>query len=161
MVVIVDFRLASLKEIKPHEYGVRFVFGGLCTVFAGLIAKHFGPGVGGLFLAFPAIFPAAICLIESHEKEHKSKIGYDGTTRGRMAASLDSAGAALGCIGLAGFALTVYKLLPGRNACFVIALATIMWLLLVIGLWELRKRHYLIPRQRSAKQKCLSSDRNQ
>jgi len=151
MVVIVDFRLESLKEIKPHEYGVRFVFGGLCTVFAGLIAKYFGPAVGGLFLAFPAIFPAAICLIESHEKEHKFKIGNNGTTRGRMAASIDSAGSALGCIGLAGFALTVYKLLPGYNACFVIALATVVWLLLVIGLWGLRKRHYLIPRRKPVK----------
>jgi len=139
---MVEFRLASLKETKPHEYAIRFLFGGLCTALAGLIAKHFGPGIGGLFLAFPAIFPAAASLIESHEKERKARIGFDGTTRGRMAASLDSAGAALGCIGLCAFALTVYKWLPGRNAYLIISVATIEWLLLVVGSWELRKLLY-------------------
>jgi hypothetical protein len=32
----------------------------------GLIAARFGPVVGGLFLAFPAIFPASATLIEKH-----------------------------------------------------------------------------------------------
>jgi len=36
------------------------------TVIAGLIAFRFGPVVGGLFLAFPAIFPASATLIERH-----------------------------------------------------------------------------------------------
>src|SRR3984957_16087318 len=63
----VQLNLPSLKETKPHEYAVRFLFGGLCTVLAGLIAERFGPGIGGLFLAFPAIFPAGTSLIESHE----------------------------------------------------------------------------------------------
>ena len=34
-------------------------------------AKRYGPGVAGLFLAFPAIFPAGATLIEKHEKEKK------------------------------------------------------------------------------------------
>ena len=139
---MVEFKLASLKETKPHEYAIRFLFGGLCTALAGLIAKHFGPAVGGFFLAFPAIFPAAASLIESHEKERKAKIGSDGTTRGRMAASMDSAGAALGCIGLCAFAFTVYKWLPRHNACLIIAVAVIEWLLVAVGLWEFRKRLY-------------------
>ena len=29
--MIVQCRLAHLKGIKPHEYALRFVFGGLCT----------------------------------------------------------------------------------------------------------------------------------
>jgi hypothetical protein len=146
-----EFRLASLKETKPHEYAIRFLFGGLCTAVAGLIAKYFGPAIGGLFLAFPAIFPAAASLIESHEKERKARIGFDGTIRGRMAASLDSAGAALGCIGLCAFAFTVYKWLPGRNAYLIISVATVEWLLLVVGLWELRKRPYRRFRRRLAR----------
>lgn len=48
---------SSLKEIRPHEYAVRFIFGGLVTLITGLIAQHFGPSIAGLFLAFPAIFP--------------------------------------------------------------------------------------------------------
>jgi hypothetical protein len=33
--------------------------------YFGLLAKKFGSTVGGLFLAFPAIFPASATLIES------------------------------------------------------------------------------------------------
>jgi hypothetical protein len=75
--------LSSLRETKPHEYAMRFVFGGVCTVLAGLIAKRFGPTIGGLFLAFPAIFPAGASLIEDHEKKRKAEHGYDGTVRGQ------------------------------------------------------------------------------
>jgi Protein of unknown function (DUF3147) len=53
---------------------VRFLFGGICTVGAGLIARRYGPGIGGLFLAFPAIFPASATLIQTHEKEKKAQM---------------------------------------------------------------------------------------
>jgi hypothetical protein len=56
--MIVQAKLASVKHIALHEWAVRFLFGGAVCVAAGLIARRFGPGVGGLFLAFPAIFPA-------------------------------------------------------------------------------------------------------
>ena len=52
-----QLRFDSLKQTKPTEYVSRFVFGGLVTVLAGLVADHFGPVIGGLFLAFPGIFP--------------------------------------------------------------------------------------------------------
>ena len=86
----------------------------MATVLAGLIATHFGPGPGGLFLAFPAIFPATATLIEAHEKKRKAKTGHDGTNRGRMAASIDAAGASLACIGLAGFAVTLRLMLRAQ-----------------------------------------------
>jgi hypothetical protein len=47
--------LSTLGQTKWHDYAVRFLFGGLITVIAGIIAKKFGPGIGGLFLAFPAM----------------------------------------------------------------------------------------------------------
>ena len=99
--MMVQAKFGALKGIKPHEFALRFVFGGLVCVVAGLIAKSFGPGIGGLFLAFPAIFPAGASLVESHEKMHKARAGFDGTRRGRAVASIDAAGAAIGCIGLA------------------------------------------------------------
>jgi Protein of unknown function (DUF3147) len=136
---MVEARLSALKGIKPHEWAVRFVFGGLCTVVAGLIAKRFGPGVGGLFLAFPAIFPAGASLIEAHEKEHKARIGFDGTMRGRAAASVDAAGAAIGCIGLAGFAVVVWRGLERHNAYVVVGLAAVAWAVLSFGFWMARK----------------------
>jgi MFS family permease len=136
---VIDVKFSALRGTRPREYLIRFLFGGMATVLAGIIAKRFGPGVGGLFLAFPAIFPASVTLIESHEKERKAKIGQDGTIRGRMAASIDSAGAALGCVGLAGFALFLWRVLPGHNPWLVMLAAMIVWTALCIGLWRLRK----------------------
>jgi hypothetical protein len=134
----VKVNLSSLKDTKPHEYAIRFLFGGLATVAAGLIAKKFGPGIGGLFLAFPAIFPASASLIESHEKKRKAKVCSDGRNRGRMAASLDSQGASLGCIGLMTFALVLWGWLGDHNASLSIFIATIVWLVVSYGLWAVR-----------------------
>jgi hypothetical protein len=53
MRIKVDF--STLGQTKWRDYAVRFLFGGLITVIAGIIAKKFGPGIGGLFLAFPAM----------------------------------------------------------------------------------------------------------
>jgi hypothetical protein len=50
---------------------------------------------GGLFLAFPAIFPASATLIEQHERRRKQGTGGHGTLRGRRAAALDAAGASI------------------------------------------------------------------
>jgi Protein of unknown function (DUF3147) len=71
MIISVDF--SGLRKTKWHEYAVRFVFGGLMTVGAGLIVHRFGPEVGGLFLAFPAIFPASVTLVEKHETQNKKR----------------------------------------------------------------------------------------
>ena len=136
---MVGTKLSALKETKPHQYLVRFLFGGAATVLAGLVAKHYGPGLGGLFLAFPAIFPASVTLIESHEKERKAETGHDGSQRGHMAASIDSAGAALGCVGLMGFALVLWRMLPGQNPWLVIPIATVVWAVISVSLWEMRK----------------------
>jgi Protein of unknown function (DUF3147) len=78
----IEINWSSLKDTKPHEYAVRFLFGGLATVVAGLIARRYGPCIGGLFLSFPAIFPASATLIESHEKNRKAAIGSDGRFAG-------------------------------------------------------------------------------
>lgn len=136
---MISFHLAALKQTKAHQYGIRFLVGGLCTVAAGLIGKHFGPVIGGLFLAFPAIFPAGASLIESHEKENKRRIGANGALRGRLAASIDSAGAALGCIGLIGFAGTSWWLLTSYKATLAITIATLVWLFVALSLWLVRR----------------------
>jgi hypothetical protein len=69
----VTFRLSAIARIHWYEYASRFAFGGLATALAGVIAKEYGPSIGGLFLAFPAIFPASATLIEQHEKRKKQK----------------------------------------------------------------------------------------
>jgi hypothetical protein len=137
--MMIEAKLSSLKDVKPREYAVRFLFGGLCTVAAGLIAQRFGPGIGGLFLAFPAIFPAGASLLEKHEKEKKQKVGFDGTNRGRIAAGLDSAGAAVGCLGLIGFAVTLSAGLEGHSPQMIIGLAVVVWLAVSVSVWFLLK----------------------
>jgi Protein of unknown function (DUF3147) len=136
----IEVNWSSLKGTKPHEYAVRFVFGGLSTVAAALIAKHFGPGIGGLFLAFPAIFPASASLIESHEIERKAEVGSDGRNRGRLAASLDSQGASMGSIGLIGFAFVLWKWVSNHNALLMISAAAMTWLIIAYTLWVARAR---------------------
>jgi 4-hydroxybenzoate polyprenyltransferase len=135
----IEAKLASLKDTQPHQYALRFLFGGLCTVMAGLIAKRFGPGIGGLFLAFPAIFPAGASLIEDHEKRKKQKAHLDGTNRGRVVAGVDAAGTSLGCLGLTGFACVLWRWLPGHNSLLVILSATLVWSLISVTLWLLSK----------------------
>ena len=109
-----------LGDTKWYEYVVRFLFGGLITALAGIIAKKFGPEIGGLFLAFPAIFPASATLIEKHEKQEKERLGLKGAKRAADAVSVDAAGAAIGTIGLACFALLVWKAIPNHTTWLVL-----------------------------------------
>lgn len=103
----ISFNRGALAKTKWYEYLVRFAFGGAITVTAGILAKYFGSAFGGPFLAFPAIFPASATLVAKHETQKKKKAGIATSSRGRQAAALDAAGAALGRVALAGFALTV------------------------------------------------------
>jgi hypothetical protein len=131
---------SALREIKWYQYAIRFIFGGLITATTGLIAQHFGPIIGGLFLAFPAIFPASATLIEKHEKERKQKHGLSGTARAAQAVSIDAAGAASGTLGLAIFALVAWRLLPSHPAWLALIIAALSWLGASALFWELRKR---------------------
>jgi hypothetical protein len=131
--------LSALRQTKWHDYAVRFLFGGFITALAGIIAKKFGPGIGGLFLAFPAIFPASATLIEKHEKKKKESLGLNGSARGRIAASVDAAGSSIGSIGLFVFALVVWQFVQRDRAWIVLAGATLMWLAVSVAVWQTRK----------------------
>jgi uncharacterized membrane protein (GlpM family) len=129
-----------IGQTKWYEYAIRFLFGGLITAVAGVIAKKYGPGIGGLFLAFPAIFPASATLIEKHEKQKKEKNGLTGTRRGREAASIDAAGSAMGSVGLFVFALLVWQFAPRYSVGTVLTGATLAWLISSVLIWHARKR---------------------
>jgi hypothetical protein len=129
-----------IGQTRWHEYAIRFVFGGLITAIAGIIAKKFGPGIGGLFLAFPAIFPASATLIEKHDKQKKEGEGIQGTQRGREAASIDAAGSAMGSLGLLVFALLVWRLLSDHRSWIVLTGASLAWLAVSVLIWQIRKR---------------------
>jgi hypothetical protein len=137
MRIKVDF--STLEQTKWHDYAVRFLLGGVITAVAGIIGKKFGPGIGGLFLAFPAIFPASATLIEKTEKEKKESLGLNGTVRGRSAASIDAVGASIGSIGLFVFALAVWQFMPRERAWIVLGGATLLWLGVSVAVWRIRK----------------------
>lgn len=140
--MLVDVKLASLRSTKPHEYAIRFLFGGIVTTAAGVIAMRYGPVIGGLFLAFPAIFPASVTLIEKHERKKKQDAGFDGTRRGRIAAGIEAAGTSLGAVALILFAFILYRLLPGHNPALTLVAASLAWLTFSTLLWLLAKRRH-------------------
>jgi succinate-acetate transporter protein len=146
--MIIQFDFSALKKTKWYEYTVRFLFGGAMTVIAGMLATRYGPVFGGLFLAFPAIFPASATLIEKHEREKKERAGMLQTVRGQQAAALDARGAAMGSLGLAGFAFAVWKLAPIWTGPFTLFAALVAWLTLSIVIWRAR-RHRLFFRPRA------------
>jgi hypothetical protein len=132
--------LSSVKQAHWLQFAVRFVLGGAVTLCTGLVADHWGPVIGGLFLAFPAIFPASATLIERHETAKKRRAGIDCRRRGRKAAALDAAGAVLGGYALMCFGLVAWLALPGYSTALALLLAAIVWLVVAVGLWWLRRR---------------------
>jgi hypothetical protein len=131
--------LSVLKQTKWYEYALRFLFGGSITVATGLIAKRLGAAFGGLFLAFPAIFPASATLIEKHETDKKLRAGISKTVRGRQAAALDARGASLGSVGLASFAFTVGMLVMDWNAVWALLTGLAVWVVVSVLIWRFRK----------------------
>ena len=132
--------ISSIEASRWSDYGLRFLFGGIVTAVTGWIATRYGPVVAGVFLAFPAIFPAGATLIEKHEKQKKSKAGLDGRQRGRAVASIDAAGAATGTLGLIAFALLVWRFLPSHSSLLILAAAAVAWLAISMLAWWMRKR---------------------
>ncbi|MBR0821559.1 hypothetical protein [Bradyrhizobium liaoningense] len=137
--MLIELSSSALKRTRWYEYGIRFLLGGLATVFAGIMGARFGVSAGGLFLALPAIFCASATLIESHERRAKEKAGFSGRRRGQQAAALDAAGAGLGSIGLAAFAAVFYGMV---SASIVGAFATaiLAWAMVSVSAWWLRRK---------------------
>ena len=113
--------LDKLADVKPWEYAVRFAFGGVVTVITGLLAKHLGPVVAGMFLAFPAILPASLTLVKQHE--------------GRKKAADDARGARVGAVGLVAFAAVVMLTATSWSAAAVLVVATLAWLAVSLVVW--------------------------
>ena len=120
-------QLGGLRKTHWYEHLVRFVFGGLVTVATGLVAKHYGPDVGGLFLAFPAILPASLTLVKQHH--------------GRHDAAQAAAGSRLGALSLIGFGGAV-TMLAEKGALVSLCVATIVWACLSLLLWQLAYGEY-------------------
>lgn len=137
MIVRVSF--SSLGDSRWYEYVVRFLLGGAATVVTGLVGKWWGPAVGGLFLAFPAMLCASATLVQTHERRRKTEAGLTGDRRGADAAALDAAGAALGSVGLMAFATVVLR--TSASAPWIsLALASVAWAVAAGSCWWIYKR---------------------
>lgn len=66
--------VSAFGEIRWYEYGLRFLFGGAITVGTGLIAKRWGPELGGCSLPFPQSFPPAPPSSRKKKKRRKLKL---------------------------------------------------------------------------------------
>jgi Protein of unknown function (DUF3147) len=137
--MIPGVNFSALKDAHWKQFAVRFALGGAVTACTGLVAQHWGPVIGGLFLAFPAIFPASATLIERHQTEKKKRAGMEGSLRGRNAAALDAAGAVFGGCGLACFGCAAWLLLPRHSAAFALGLSGLIWLWVAVSLWWIRQ----------------------
>lgn len=138
--MIVRTHTATIRETKPYEYLIRFLFGGIVTALAGIIAKHYGPVIGGFFLTFPAIFPASATLVAKHEQMKKEQKGLPGLKRGREAAALEALGTTSGSIGLTVFAGVVWVCLGRGPAWLILFVATLLWIVASIAIWISRKK---------------------
>ena len=136
----IRLKFDSLKEIKPMEYVSRFAFGGLVTVLAGLVADHYGPVLGGLFLAFPGIFPAGVSLVEKHKTLRERAEGKLGVWSARGQASVEATGASVGTLGLMGFAVVLWQGLPTHNFLLMLFTATGTWIAVSSLFWWTRER---------------------
>ena len=92
----------KIRKVKARELAVRFAFGAAISVVAGLVSLATNSTAGGMFLAFPAILPATITLIERKE-------GMDQAVH-------DVQGAVLGALGLVVFAVVARMSLEGTGS---------------------------------------------
>jgi len=129
--MIVKAEFGRVRQIEWWEYLVRFLFGGIVTALTGLIAKEFGVVLGGLFLAFPGIFPASVTLVERHERTKG---------RGRKVSSVVAAGAVAGSIGLVAFGALAWCALPRLAEWQALLAAMIAWLAVSLLAWFIRFR---------------------
>ena len=135
----IQLNLSALAQSRWYEYLTRFVFGGIATALAGVIAEKWGPVPGGLFLAFPAIFPATATLIDNHQRKRKRGTAGAGHVSGRKAAALDAAGAACGAFGLMAFAVSVWKLTVVVPLWATLLVAVLAWSVVSICAWRIWK----------------------
>lgn len=143
--ITVDTRV--LKQTGWRQYALRFAMGGAVTVTAGLIAQYYGPVWGGLFLAFPAIFPATVTLVAQHERQRKARHGLQGIERGLDAAAANALGATLGSLGLFIFAMVACCLLAFGSGAWALLAATLAWSFVAGSAWLFWSRRQRRPKR--------------
>ncbi len=118
---LAGIHFSAIRHLPLRDLVIRFVFGAAISVVAGVISLVAGSEPGGLLLAFPAILPATLTLVEKEENE-------------RNAEDLD-VGSILGAVALGVFAVVIWQMVGHSSAPFVLALATLSWLVAAVVLY--------------------------
>lgn len=108
------FQPRKLRQVRPRDLALRFGFGALTSLLAGVITVVSNATAGGLFLAFPALLLAGLTLIEK--------------TEGPKKARQDTHGSIIGAIGLTAFAAVAATLLEHIDGGVVLVFAFIAWI---------------------------------
>jgi hypothetical protein len=116
--------LGELRKVKWPDLALRFAFGAAISVIAGVAGILLGKTVGGMLLAFPAILPATLTLLEKEE--------------GNRAAVRDVGGAIFGAIGLVVFAIAAAFLFERIAVGEVLLVSLAAWLATSIAFYVLR-----------------------
>lgn len=117
----ITLRPGKLREVRWRDFAIRFAFGAAVSLVAGLVAVLFGARAGGVWLAFPAILPAGLTLIERKEGRHQ--------------ADRDIRGAVLGAVGMIAFGVAVYVLVPLVGGLVAVLVALVVWVAVTLGLY--------------------------
>jgi hypothetical protein len=99
-----------------------------------------GAGGGRNVPAFPGILPAGVSLVEKHKTLRESEDGKMGVRSARAEAAVEATGASAGAVGLAAFAVVLWRGLPGHGLAAVLTVAFAAWALVGWLVWWLRER---------------------
>ena len=84
---VVGVHLGALRDLPASDLLVRFGFGAAISAVAGVVSVLAGSEPGGILLAFPAILPATLTLIEKEESERQAEDLDVGSILGAAACS--------------------------------------------------------------------------
>ena len=115
--------LRKLRDVHLHEYAIRFVLGVAVSVTAGILSNAVGTRFGGAFLAFPAILPAGLTLVQKKE--------------GTRTADRNAIGAVLGGVALIAFAGVGEFALGHVESYLAVALQLLTWMVVAFALYAL------------------------
>jgi hypothetical protein len=114
-------QVSKLGEVQAGDLLIRFAFGALISVVAGVVTLVWNPKVGGMFLAFPAILPATLTLIEKKDSKREAEENDEG--------------AILGSVAMFSFAATSVCALSALAAGLALGVATAAWIATAMALY--------------------------
>ncbi|HET9729850.1 MAG TPA: DUF3147 family protein [Acidimicrobiia bacterium] len=128
---IIAWQFENLRKIDARDLAIRFAFGAVVSMIASIMGLAFTPTVGGLFLAFPAILPASLTLLEQKSDT--------------AAARHNVRGAVLGAVGLTGFAVVAAARFDRAYVGIALIAALAAWIAISVALYlftaALQRRH--------------------